>query len=609
MDTRQQAQHSLEKAVGFLLSQQRQDGSWPGENFAGPAYTAMCLCVEAHLGLLSEQDAREGAKGCINSQLRDGSYPDYPGAPQGTLDTTALVYAALRLAGVADSDPAQQAARTFIATAGGFAKVCYEYSLYLAMADLYDAKQFTPPSALFKLIPGAQRLLGRRFGLEMAIASNQLPLIVRGLKHGPGINPWLHPLQYLGRRLALQYLRKTQNPAGNWAGILMPTLWGLLCLHYMEVPRDDPAWTNARDYLHHWKVYGADGMQVVPYKSEIWNTALATRALILSGMPVAEPIRRGLDYLLRNQSRLTEPADWQNPAPGAPRQGGWPYEQDNPLCSDCDTTAAVLWTLGVARQHQIEVPEQIVGQGLAWLLGMQNQDGGWAAFAHGLKPKQPGPMFETPVILPNPTPLVMLKMFINPPVEFGDPATEGLTGRVLCALAALGKTVADSPIGRAQGFLRDQRAGNGAWWGRWEVNFLAASSCVLSGLTGVGVAGDDRVVATARRWLESRQNADGGWGECIESYGNPTLAGVGASCGTITGAVLSALLDIGNSEASLIDAGVLYLCGEQNQDGSWTEPHPLYVMIPPNTFYSNRIYSQYSPIEALAKFRKLNGGD
>ncbi len=606
MEARQQAQRSLEQAVRYLLSQQREDGSWPGENFAGPAYTAMCLCVEAHLGLLSERDAREGAKGCINSQLADGSYPDYPGAPQGTLDTSALVFAALRLSGVADSDPAQVAARTFISRSGGFAKVCYEYSLYLAMADLYDAKQFTTPSVLFKLIPGGQRLLGSRFGLEMAIASNQLPLIVRGLKRGPGINPWLHPLQYLGRRLALQYLRKTQNPAGNWAGILMPTLWGLLCLHYMEVARDDPAWINARAYLQHWKVYSAEGMQVVPYKSEIWNTALATRALIFSGLPVAEPIRRGLDYLLRNQSQRAEPADWQNPAPGAPRQGGWPYEQDNPLCSDSDTTAAVLWTLGVACRHEIDIPDKIVNEGLAWLLGMQNQDGGWAAFAHGLKSKQPGPMFETPLVLPNPTPLTMLKLFINPPVEFGDPATEGLTGRVLCALAAQGKTLAASPVARARAFLDYQRADNGAWWGRWEVNFLAASSCALSGLSGVGVDSNDPVVATAGRWLESRQNPDGGWGEAIESYGNPSLAGQGASCGTITGAVLSALLDVGNTDAGMIDAGLRYLCAVQNDDGSWTEPHPLYVMIPPNTFYSNRIYSQYSPIEALAKFRNIN---
>lgn len=602
MDLYQWASHSLENATRFLVGQQREDGSWPGENFAGPAYTATCLCVEGYLDILSAGDAEQGVKWCRSCQFENGSYPDYLAAPSGTLDTTALVYAALKLSGVADADPAQTRALEFITTSGGFTAVCFEYRLYLAMAGLYDARQLATPTIIFKFIPGAQRMLGSRFGLEMAIASNQLPLIIRCLKDGPGISPWLHPLEALGCKRALNYLRTTQNPAGNWVGILMPTLWALLCMHYMEVSPDDEAWIRARDYLQHWKVYTDEGMRVVPYQSEIWNTALATRALIFSELPVHEAIHKGVGYLLRNQSQMTEPADWQNPAPGAPRSGGWPYEQDNPLCSDCDTTAAVLWTLSEARKREIAVDPSAIDQGLRWLLGMQNSDGGWAAFAHGLKSKAPGPMFTKPLVLPSPTLATMFKMFLNPPVEFGDPATEGLTGRVLCSLGSLDKNLADPLVEKARDFLLYQRAENGVWWGRWEVNFLAATGCVLGGLHQVGESSSAPVMRDAIKWLESKQNEDGGWGEAIESYADPVKAGTGASCGTLTAAVLSALLDSGVADKLVVERGMIYLCSGQNNEGFWEEPYPLYVMIPPNTFYSNKIYSQYSPVEALSKF-------
>lgn len=604
-----QASTALEKACNFLISQQKPDGSWPGENFAGPVYTAMCMCTEAALGILSNKDATEGTKSCLGMQLDDGSYPDYLTASKGSLNATVLVYAALKLSGLDDQDPAQLKAMNYIQANGGIEKASFEYQIYPALAGLYDPKKLPSPSILFKLIPGSQMMIGRLFGFSMALVSNAFPLVINGIKNGPGVNFWRCPLNAIASKLALKYLLKTQNPAGNWGGIMMPTLWGMMCMHYMQVPKTDPAWLKACNYLDHWKVYDDTGMRVVPYQSEIWNTSLSVRALIFiersaigTNNKIKDSISKGLEYLIANQSELPEPKDWSNPPPGAPLVGGWAYEQDNPLCSDCDTTAAVLWTLSEAKKQGYSVSEEPIEKGIKWLMPMQNKDGGWSAFTHNLKSKPPGPMFEKPMVLPVPNLLNMIKLFLDPPVTLGDPSTSGLTGRVLSALGSLGKNNLDKDVSEAIAFVQYQTASNGAWWGRWEVNFLPATGCVVSGLKAVGASSNAKYLSTGVNWMIGKQNQDGGWGESIESYATPELAGEGPSCGTITGAVLVALQDAESTSTDSIQKGFHYLCEEQNEDGSWSVPYPLHVMFPPNSFYLNTIYCQYSPIVALAKY-------
>lgn len=603
MDKNEQLK-SLERATKFLAAQQKPNGSWPGENYAGPAYTALCLCVEATTGILSEHDKNEGYKYCLGSQLDDGSYPDYPSATKGSINTTALVYAALKIIGTNDQIPAQLLALSFIQQQGGFEEVSYEYKIYLVMAGLCDAQKLPSTNILFfKLIPGSQRLLGSKFGLAITLTSSMLPLVINGLKNGPGINKWRNPIKSLASYQSLRYLLKIQNPEGNWAGILVPTLWAMLCMYYMEVPRTHPSWIKAHEYLQHWKTYNDKGMRVSPYKAEIWNTALSIRALLLSNTNTdRDIIQKGLDYLIANQSTLAEPPEWQNPAQGAPSTGGWPYEQDNPLCPDCDTTAAVLWTLSEAKKKGYLISQNSLDSGLNWLMHMQNKDGGWAAFTHGLQSKPPGPIFKKELKLKAPSIYEMTRLFLSPPVTMGDPATAGLTGRVLSGLGAMGKTTKETPVVNAIEFIKYQTSSNDAWWGRWEVNFLASTRCVISGLCAVGESPKQEYIQKAANWMVSKQNPDGGWGESIESYANPELAGQGPSCGPITGNVLSVLMDTGNLSETSLKKGFKYLCDCQNEDGSWTEIYPLYVMFPPNLFYKNFIYSQYSPIEALAKY-------
>lgn len=602
----QHAQLALTKAVNAIIQQQHSDGHWDGCNFAGPMFTAMLMITEQYLGIHDPQDAEQAAQYMRATQLDDGSFPDYPMANSGSLDTSAMVYAGLKCCGVATTDPRMQQAEQYIQQQGGFAKVNILCQVYLIMAGLYSADHLQNQSLLFKLIPGNERILGSRFGLEMVQVANQLPVIIYGLKNqGAQPSPWRHPFLCLERAQVLRYLQQRQNPAGNWAGILMATLFSLLCYHFLGVRQTDPAYQSAVDYLQHWKVYTEQGLQVVPYMSEIWNTALMTRALLMANKQhqYDEAIKKGLDYLLQHQSNLPEPIDWQNPKAGAPRTGGWPYEQDNPLCCDCDTTGAVLWTLGLAQQNfNSPALQQAIQQGLAWELGMQNKDGGWAAFAHGLKSKPPGAIMTSLFDFPKPSILTMIKLFFNPPLVLGDPATAGLTGRVLSGLGLYDFPQRTDVLLQALEFLEYQRDSNHAWWGRWEVNYLMASSCVINGLKQIGHDMQSPLVRHAIEWMLSKQNADGGWGESPDSYYHPDQAGEGPSQAAITAAVLSALLDVEGIDEAVLQSGLRYLLHCQNTQGLWDENQVFYVMIPPNTFYTNFIYSQYSPMEVLSKY-------
>ena len=71
---------------------------------------------------------------------------------------------------------------------------------------------------------------------------------------------------------------------------------------------------------------------------------------------------------------VTVAGDWAVRRPGlAP--GGWAFEFENDLYPDVDDTAVVCLAL-----RELELGEEAVQRGLAWIAGMQSEDGGWGAF-------------------------------------------------------------------------------------------------------------------------------------------------------------------------------------------------------------------------------------
>ncbi|MCA9494977.1 MAG: hypothetical protein KC621_33850, partial [Myxococcales bacterium] len=248
--------------------------------------------------------------------------------------------------------------------------------------------------------------------------------------------------------------------------------------------------------------------------------------------------------------------------------------------------------------------EAAARDGLAWMLGMQNPDGGWPAFGWGQKSKPRGPIGT--VVPPTPDGLVdIVKLLLDTPPILRDPATEELTGRALLALGLMGHGPDTSEVRAARAFLADQVWTNDAWFGRWTTNFVASTAYVLIGLASVGVDASDPMVAQALDWLLSFQQPDGGWGEGTETYASPELAGRGTPSATQTALAVWALCVHGRGRTRSVERGVRWLLHTQEAEGGWTDPGPLSVLVPPTMFYGEDLLPDYLGLYALSSYARV----
>src|SRR5204863_2609497 len=97
-------------------------------------------------------------------------------------------------------------------------------------------------------------------------------------------------------------------------------------------------------------------------------------------------------------------------------------------------------------------------RGLNWLLGMQNRDGGWAAFDRDINRE-----FLTKIPFADHNAML-------------DPSCPDITARVLEALGQYGYRVgqdgAHSHVERAIDFIARTQDPRGCWLGRWGVNYI-----------------------------------------------------------------------------------------------------------------------------------------
>ena len=589
---------AIARAHAYVRGQQDRDGSWPGATIAGPDATAEAVIGLAFAGVLAAEEGRRAARAMLRQQLADGSFPPYQDGP-GTLDQTCIVYAALLRAG---EDPQGEAcARTWrwIEAHGGFAAAEMYTQVLLVAGGVLEAAALTAMPVAWVLIPGASRVLGSRFTPAFTQIFMMLPALIRGLQRGKRAAVGLAARE---DARVCAYIASHQNPTGNLFGAINTTVLAILTYVAVGVPVSDDRLRRAIEDLKQWRREVDGAVEYVTFDSRVWNTALLVTALRQGGVAAEDPVvDRGVEYLVTRQSFWPLPRDWQNPALFTPRTGGWPFEDRNPLGADCDSTSEVLQALGHL-QPLVTRLQGSVDAGLAWLYGMQGADGGWPAFSRGHRGKPAGPLPITAMDPPTGL-LASLKMMIDPPVQLGDPSTEDLTGRVLQALGTLGGRAGDSRIAPAIRFLRQQVDGNGAWWGRWECNYLASSAEVVSGLAAVGADLTEPAFAGAIAWMLARQNEDGGWGETEDSYANIGLAGTGASSQYVTGIVVTALIAAGHAGHPAIARAVERLVNIQQRDGSWEGGPYQFVVQWPWPFYRLEMTPTIYPLRALTAYR------
>ncbi|HSE95556.1 MAG TPA: prenyltransferase/squalene oxidase repeat-containing protein, partial [Methylomirabilota bacterium] len=226
-----------------------------------------------------------------------------------------------------------------------------------------------------------------------------------------------------------------------------------------------------------------------------------------------------------------------------------------------------------------------VERAVQWLRGMQGKDGGWGSFDADQ---------------------TRLRLNHIPFADHGallDPPTEDLTARCVECLARLGVPPSDPAIRRGLAYLRRTQTPDGAWYGRWGVNYLYGTWSVLQALGAVGILRTDPMVTRAVAWLEARQNPDGGWGESADSYAQPRSAGRGPSTPSQTAWALLGLFAAGRADGSVVERGLDYLVATQQDDGGWSDVTWNGTGFPRVFYLKYHLYADYFPLWALGVWR------
>jgi len=339
-----------------------------------------------------------------------------------------------------------------------------------------------------------------------------------------------------------------------------------------------------------------DTLRLQPCFSPVWDTALTVNALadaapLLASLhleegKVREAIQRAIQWLLTKEVRRK--GDWSLTNPGL-EPGGWFFEYRNAFYPDIDDTAMVLMALAKTGEADTPHGRPAVERGLRWLLGMQNSDGGWAAFDRDINRE------------------VLTRVPFADHNAMLDPSCPDITARVLEALGHYGFGIDHPRVRRALDFLRKTQDARGCWIGRWGVNYLYGTWQVLCGLSSIGFDMEDGMVRRAVAWLQKVQQPGGGWGETCRSYDDPTLAGQGAPTASQTAWALLALLAAGEGDSDAVRTGIAYLLHTQDANGNWCEGPFTGTGFPKVFYLKYHLYRLYFPLMALARYQQMVG--
>ena len=100
---------------------------------------------------------------------------------------------------------------------------------------------------------------------------------------------------------------------------------------------------------------------------------------------------------------------------------------------------------------------------------------------------------------------------------------------------------------------------------------------------------------------KAHQNEDGGWGEDLRSYREPSYRGRGPSTASQTGWALMALI-AADERSEATERAVQYLVETQNDAGSWDEPWFTGTGFPGDFYINYHLYRLVFPLMALGRY-------
>jgi len=594
---------AIDRASAHLRGLQGEDGHWNFTYFMGDSYASQYFLTDALLKPDTKLDPKELQATLQASQRPDGTWsklPD-PSIDQGDLDATIVNYYALKASGLSTELPSMRRARQAILARGGVEESKPDTKLLLAMFgaakwgdvgaipyalidrdsmfNVYQFAQWVPsnfiPVAYLRNVEYAKDL-GNSFRLNELYKDND------GL--GPN-EPRETPAPKQpgpAEEEVILHLLDSQLPHGSFGGYGSSTMLSALALEHFRTrsnkysDRIDNAIDRAYKFTDDVALKNLQGIQT---DGRYWDTALVATALAdtegvhgVSTRSASPQLQNTAAFLAANQTA----------------SGGFPFGLDFEAHPDTDDTAEIATTLA-----KIGTQPQAVDAALSWLSHMQSDDGGFAAFEKNAEGS------------------FLMKQILGqwaPPSFFYDESSADVTGHVLEAFAAAGRTPANSAtMRRGIEYLKDSQQTNdaedGMWQGRWGVNYIYGTSAALIGLLQAGESPSEPYIKSSLDWLRSVQNVDGGFGETTASYDDIELAGVGVSTPTQTAWAIMPLIEAGMHDDSVVKKAVDYLVNEHRQNGRWEDASVTGTGHPGTVYLEYRSYPHSFPLMALSRYR------
>jgi squalene-hopene/tetraprenyl-beta-curcumene cyclase len=603
--TRSEARIALERASEHLLALQDEAGWWRGELQTNVTMDAEDMLLREFLGIRAAAESERSAAWIRSQQRSDGTWTNFHGGP-GDLSSTVEAYWALRLAGDPPTAPHMRTAAEWIRAQGGIERARVFTHLWLALFGLWPWERIPALPPEIVMLPHWLPLNIYDFGcwarqtivaLSVVIARRPKKALPFDLRELHGEQPWTpvraspapDPRTRAPRTLSsgdrgrLSSLLAVSSPAavaraGRWLGRLDRALHvyerhPLPALRRQAIARAE-AWIVRRQ-----EADGSWGGIQPP-----WVYSLI--ALFLGGYSLDHPVmRRGLAGI--DRFMVEDHGDVDGGVPPHPQPPRPPSAPPGPsrrleACQSpvWDTALAIiaLSDAGSPREHSA------LARAAEWLLGEEVRvRGDWAAARPELKPGGWAFEFENdnyPDV--DDTAEVVLSLLRTIELEpeqlrranrhrrrlEGLPPAEGLRERTQDAI--------DRAVEWVEGMQSD-----GGGWGAFDADNTRAlvralpfldfgevidepsadvTAHALEMLAAVGRT-DSEAAQAGLRWLLGQQEADGSW---FGRWGINHVYG--------TGAALPALLAMGLSpENPPIRKAVAWLRSHQNDDGGWGE--------------------------------------
>lgn len=642
---------SLAKGVAALRHVQRSDGHWcaelEGDSILESEYILMKFILGQENEPFRDGSGRERleqiANGLRIQQRPSGEWGQYPGSGMD-MSATVKAYFALKLMGDDPEAPHMARAREVIRQNGG-AERCNTFSMFF-LACLGQVPWRAVPA-----IPPELILLPRWFYFHLTKISAWTRAMIVPLAIVVTLRPTRHLTASQGidelfvDERQRRRLTPDNNPPWFWKMFFMGIDRGLKALHHIggtpfrrhalkaceewmlkRASQDDPAPTEGLGAIFPSMVYlqialkklgrlrtdpviqraekdlddfflireNGESIKIQPCLSPVWDTGIALYSLTEAGLDQTDPsVRAAADWLLSKECRFR--GDWSEKVQATEEMSSWFFEYANAWYPDVDDTAMVSMALhrsGGKANHEAG------RRGVEWMLAMQNDDGGWAAFD---KTTHRQILEYVPFADHN---------------AMQDPSCSDITGRILECLSWFDFTIKDPSVKRAVDYVRRTQEPDGSWIGRWGVNYIYGTWQALLGPIRCGVDRNEPWVQRAGAWLRSVQREDGSFGESPDSYLDPSTKGQGPSTASQTAWAAMTMHAIYGSQDEGVLKAVQWLASTQLTDGeaadplvnpdgdpagSWSEPWFTGTGFPKVFYLRYHLYRLYFPVMAIAR--------